>query len=94
MNIQTNIQTMNTVNQQMIHRDKTNIFMDKLKKRFLIDQFAGTPNLGGGGDKIMPLPSEATRGHAYSTRNRSIQHPAMQANNIMEALNMGMPNRR
>ena len=37
MNIQTNLQSMHAEAEESIHRDKTNLFMDKLRKRFLND---------------------------------------------------------
>ena len=37
MNIQTNLNNMHAETQESVHRDKTNLFMDKLRRRFLGD---------------------------------------------------------
>lgn len=68
---------MNTVADKKINKDKTNLFMEKLKQRFQTDKMGLTPvpDLGSrdiSKDLVMPTPSQKTREYAYSTRNRSI----------------------
>ena len=66
---------MNKVTEQKMNKDKTNLFMDKLRQRFINDQSNKTPTIDfdkNTSDLLMPKPNEKTRNYAYSTRNRSI----------------------
>ena len=61
---------MNTVADKKINKDKTNLFMEKLKQRFQTDKMGLTPvpDLGSrdiSKDLVMSTPSQKTREYAY-----------------------------
>ena len=92
MNIQTNLESMNNKAGVQTSRNQTDSFMDKLRRRFFDDQEVGTtPSVFSAVDQNGP---QAGRKYAYSTRNRSIQHPALKAGSITEALQLGISQRR
>ena len=96
MNIQTNLQSMNTLAGKKASRHQTDSFMEKLRRRFgdEPDGFSGGVSPGAYSSVSIPADNFSQKKYAYSTRNRSIQHPALNASSINEALQMGISQRR
>ena len=89
---------MNALSGKETSRHQTDSFMEKLRRRFF-DEQEGLNGPDGASRSVfatidMPAANQPPKKYAYSTRNRSIQHPALNAGSITEALQLGISQRR